>query len=197
MKILSALAFVIVIPLCGCVVNRSEPPNVILDEQASIAVARNLDFPPRTLWLASMRAMRDFFLHHPEHRFFAANDLEWCYPEGYEEATHGATRPYKIIRTWYVPLTLDEPVIGKEYARKATIKIISDNPVQDGRRFWQCQILLVKCWRPRLPLRAPEEGWYADDRPDIEGAIEIKRLFHMELDKIERNKRLGISELDY
>lgn len=176
----------------GCVMRNSYETNRPLDDDAAMVPVRNLDFPPKQIWLASRRAIHGYLESRPEHRFENLNDFDWCYPVGYEETKHRAARPYMIMKTWTVYITPEVHVVGKQIARRITLKVIPD-----GETAWQCQILVEKCSRDTLPIKDRESGWISEQTADMNAANDIYKRIHSELQLIQEHIRLGIEEKEY
>lgn len=176
----------------GCVMQNNYETNAPLEDENAVVSVCNLDFAPEQIWLAARRAIRGYFESRPEHKSENFNDLDWCYPVGYEETKHKALRPYKIIKTWTVFITPEVPEIGRQTARRITLKIIPD-----GESAWQCRILVEKCARATLPLKDREAGWISEPQADMNAANDICKRLHSELQKIQEHLRLGIVEKEY
>lgn len=172
--------------LLGCVTPEKRPEIVQMDEEAEVITLRNLDFKKIYVWHAATRALRDFFDPHREHPYFNANDLDWCFKDMDDPTDE--EKEYNIIRSHYIPSVKQVPVVGKEFARRATIKILPD-----GEGAWQCQIKLIKYERRRLPVKERDEAWQGVAH-DIQGAREIADLILLELEKIIEKKRKGVPE---
>ncbi len=185
------LAGLVIFLAAGCIVHKQKRREVSLDARTAGGVVEipNLDFPPMEIWEATIRGLRSFFATHKDHPYWDANDLNVCYPNGQDKRRDLSEKPAKIIRTFHIPITYEEPIVGKEFARRATVLI-----KKDGETAWRVRILLEKCERPRLPLKKKNEGWVADSEPDIINALAISKNVHDELQKIQRNKRLGNAE---
>ena len=186
MRLSICLILASVMLMSGCVTSPKEPlEETRVDLTDAWMILPNLDYDGRVLRLAAIRALRDFFADHPEHPKYEAPDLRIAEPWR-DDNTDGV-----LLQTWHMLAYPAVPVLGRDFSRRITISVRPD-----GERHWRINILVERFERLKSPQQKVTEGWHPVE-PDMVSAIEIKNFIDEQLQKMEKNKRLGIAETDF